>query len=59
MTHVTDLGPDLDDLLGRLADDFSGHLAGRSNADLAEETVDDRGPLVRPMAGLTSPVWYA
>jgi len=42
MTHVMDIGTDLDDLL-----------------DVQEGTTDDRGPLVRPMPGLTSPVWYS
>jgi hypothetical protein len=55
MTHVMDIGTDLDDLLGRLADD----LAGSGAADVQADTTDDRGPLVRPLPGLTSPVWYS
>ena len=59
MTHVMDIGTDLDDLLGRLAGDLTDDRAQRATAHIDEETTDDRGPLVRPLAGLTSPVWYS
>jgi hypothetical protein len=58
MTHVMDIGTDLDDLLGRLADDLAAAEAIAAERTTTD-TDDDRGPLVRPMAGLTAPVWYA
>lgn len=54
MTHVLDIGTDLDDLLATIGD-------LTADADPGTVTVDDaaeRPPLVRPMAGLTTSVWY-
>jgi hypothetical protein len=60
MTHVMDIGTDLDDLLGRLADDLAAYDATSAVDDaVGSATADDRGPLVRPMPGLTTNVWYA
>ena len=54
MTHVLDIGTDLDDLLATIGDPTT-------DTDLGPVVVADaaeRPPLVRPMAGLTTPVWY-
>jgi hypothetical protein len=58
MTHVLDIGTDLDDLLAAIGD-----LGLTLDADTAAGTptaadVAARPPLVRPGAGLTTPAWY-
>jgi len=60
MTHVMESGTDLDDLLGGLADDLAAYeVAGDPDRGTDEQSTEERPPLVRPMAGLTSPAWYA
>ena len=56
MTHVLDIGTDLDDLLATIGD-----LTLDTDTDTDTDTVTDaaeRPPLVRPGAGLTTPAWY-
>jgi hypothetical protein len=55
MTHVLDIGTDLDDLLASIGD-----LTVDPTTDSDTVAVDDaeRPPLVRPGAGLTTPAWY-
>lgn len=54
MTHVLDIGTDLDDLLASIGDLTLDTASDAATADDAEE----RPPLVRPGAGLTTPAWY-
>ncbi len=59
MTHVMDIGTDLDDLLGRLAGDLTDNRArGRPSTSMRRRpTTAARS--CGPLAGLTSPVWYS
>ena len=52
MTHVLDVDQDLDALVGHL------DHAGDEAHSVSEPAQDERPPLVRPLAGLTTPVWY-
>ena len=54
MTHVLDIGTDLDDLLASIGDLTLDPTSETVTADDAAE----RPPLVRPGAGLTTPAWY-
>lgn len=55
MTHVLDIGTDLDDLLASIGD-----LTLDTETDDTVTAADaaERPPLVRPGAGLTTPAWY-
>ena len=52
MTHVLDIGTDLDDLLASIGD-----LAAAPEV-VGQDDAEERPPLVRPGAGLTTPAWY-
>lgn len=53
MTRVLDLATDLEDLVGPI-----DAIDVEAAVDVTPAAGDDRPPLVRPLAGLTTPVWY-
>lgn len=58
MTHVLDIGTDLDDLLASIGDLTLDPTGDTGTGTVTDDGAAERPPLVRPGAGLTTPAWY-
>lgn len=58
MTHVLDIGTDLDDLLASIGDLTVDTSTDTETGTATDDDAAERPPLVRPGAGLTTPAWY-